>query len=74
MGETKGDPISLLRYIKNIFSGTYDTINEITNPTIIISAKKKADILKELRSLGVSKESLMPEIDTVASTLKDRYN
>lgn len=72
MGQQKRDPILLSSYIKSIFSG--DTIKEIINPTIIIAAEKKADILKELRTLGISKETLMPEIDTVASTLKDRYN
>lgn len=72
MGQQKRDPILLSSYIKSIFSG--DTIKEIINPTIIISPEKKNDILKELRTLGISKETLMPEIDTVASTLKDRYN
>lgn len=76
MGKTKGDPIFLSRYIKGTsLNSSYDGgITEITNPTIIIAAEKKDDILKELRTLGISKETLMPEIDTVASMLKDRYN
>lgn len=79
MGYTKGDAVKFSDYIKlectkSIQEKREPTITEITNPTIIISAEKKDDILKELRTLGISKETLMPEIDTVASTLKDRYN
>lgn len=79
MGETKGKPIKFsdyikLEYEKSIWEDRKPSINEITNPTIIIAAEKKADILKELRTLGISKETLMPEIDTVAGMLKERYN
>lgn len=79
MGETKADTIKFSDYIKFEYTESIQeerepTITEITNPTIIISAEKKNDILKELRNLGISKETLMPEIDTVAGTLKDRYN
>ncbi|EHD14120.1 hypothetical protein CIN_09840 [Commensalibacter intestini A911] len=74
MGETKNNPITLSEYVNDIWEKWYPSIIEITNPTIIISAEKKDDILKELRTLGISKETLMPEIDTVAGTLKARYN
>lgn len=74
MGRIKNHPITLSEYEYDPFGKMIPSINEITNPTIIIAAEKKADILKELRTLGISKETLMPEIDTVASTLKDRYN
>lgn len=44
-----------------------------TNPRLIISANAKDYMLKELATLGISRGSIFPEIDSVAEFIRSRY-
>lgn len=74
MGNTKGEPITFSEYMKGMKEHPSPTLQEIINPTILISGQAKETIIKELRALGISEETLMPEIDSVAKSIKNRYS
>ncbi|CAI3955972.1 unnamed protein product [Commensalibacter communis] len=65
MGRTKKDPIKI---------SEEDGIKQITTPHLVILPKYKQKIINELRYLGISEETLMPEIDIVAKSIKNRYS
>ena len=46
---------------------------KINNNKIIVKADHKANILKELRSFGISKQILFPELESQASEIIDQY-
>lgn len=74
MGNTKGEPITFSEYTNSFAKGYRSAIQAITTPKILISGQAKKDIKEELRTLGISKDTLMPEMETVAKSIKDRYN
>lgn len=81
MGNTKGEPITFPEYINELISKARNKqkyvnfpIQEITIPKILISGQAKKDIIEELCTLGISDETLMPEMENVAKSIKDRYS
>lgn len=42
--------------------------------TLIILVNNKESIMKELAAYGITKATLFPEIDDVASYIKEKYN
>lgn len=70
----KGEPIRFSGYMNGMKEHFSPTIREMTTPTILISGQAKQTIIKELRALGISEETLMPEIDSVAKSIKNRYS
>lgn len=72
MGKTKGDSINLLELKKD--QDAKQDIQQLDHVECIIPGDKKETILQELQSLGISEQTLMPEIDIVAKSIKDRYS
>lgn len=71
MIETKEETYNSNNY--NTIEKYTSDIKQLKNPRLIIPANQKQKILNELRMMGISEETLFPEIDMVARSITKHY-